>query len=313
MKHRLCLVSLLLCAAFAGCAADGQALAPNDENARQTQLVTSEMLDQPTHASAQNILAIAYQYGIGRPQSYEQAIYWYEKAIAQGHVEACTNLAVLYILQSPPQYRNPAKGFALAMRGAQGGSGRGMCVVGECYQYGVGAKRNYKLARQWYQKSWEAGYSLGGHYLAHIYLQGLGVHKDWGKAQGILNTLAQEEDWGGALRHLGDMYLSGGPGIKRDYGKALGFYQRAAAQGNQGACFSLGQMYEKGMGVKADREEAIAWYRRSMADTSDNRGSYRLEQSLGTQNIAAEQDALAAAAIKRLSRGRENPFPAPTQ
>ena len=47
--------------------------------------------------------------------------------------------------------------------------------------------------------------------------------------------------------------------MKKDYGEALKWYQKAADQGNSDAQFILGFMYSKGDGVKKDYGEALKW------------------------------------------------------
>ena len=52
-----------------------------------------------------------------------------------------------------------------------------------------------------------------------------------------------------------------GDGLPQDYAEALSWYRKAADQGDAGAEFCLGWMYENGLGVTRDCAEALKWYR----------------------------------------------------
>jgi hypothetical protein len=51
----------------------------------------------------------------------------------------------------------------------------------------------------------------------------------------------------------------------QDWGQAAAWYQRGAAAGNAYAEEHLGELYELGLGVPRDEEEAIRWYREALA------------------------------------------------
>ena len=51
-----------------------------------------------------------------------------------------------------------------------------------------------------------------------------------------------------------------GSGTKKDYSKALEWYEKAAAQGHAGAQFKMGQCCYKGLGTEQDLNKALEWY-----------------------------------------------------
>ena len=70
------------------------------------------------------------------------------------------------------------------------------------------------------------------------------------------------------LRALGYTAYSGlnqrtGEPVKKDYGKAVFFFQKAAAQGDAVSQAMLGLMYFHGEGVRQDFVEAASWYRKA--------------------------------------------------
>ena len=56
-----------------------------------------------------------------------------------------------------------------------------------------------------------------------------------------------------------------GDGVPQDFTEAVKWYRLAAAQGDAGAQYSLGNMYSRGEGVPQDKAEAVKWYRLAAA------------------------------------------------
>ena len=75
------------------------------------------------------------------------------------------------------------------------------------------------------------------------------------QAEAILGNPAAQYEL--ALRYIG------GRTIPRDYGKAIGLLEKAAAKGLAPAQYRLGSMYEKGIGTKRDPAKALLWYERA--------------------------------------------------
>jgi uncharacterized protein len=74
-----------------------------------------------------------------------------------------------------------------------------------------------------------------------------------------------------ALQRLGDMYHDGDGGVKKDYAKAIEWYKQEAALDDShpgsGALgmIALGEMYEKGRGVEADKAQSEEWFKKARA------------------------------------------------
>ncbi|MDD6910817.1 tetratricopeptide repeat protein, partial [Actinobacillus minor] len=71
----------------------------------------------------------------------------------------------------------------------------------------------------------------------------------------MFKELAEQGD-AGAQYNLGLMY-DNGYGVNQDYHQAVKWYQKAAEQGVLQAQFNLGFMYEKGDGVRQDYHQAV--------------------------------------------------------
>ena len=114
--------------------------------------------------------------------------------------------------------------FRLFEKAARKGSVPGQFALGDLYTRGLGVRRDYVRAAEWFR--------LAG---------GLGRHVE-------------------AQYALGDLYFFG-RGVAHDYGNARQWYERAARQGHPAAQLVLGAMYERGWGVNKDLVEAFVRYK----------------------------------------------------
>ena len=77
-----------------------------------------------------------------------------------------------------------------------------------------------------------------------------------------------------------------GEGIKEDRNQAVVWYQKAALQGNRVGQYNLGVMYEFGAGVEENLEESKQWYRKA-AEQDHRNAQYKLgivyEEGKGTK------------------------------
>ena len=74
---------------------------------------------------------------------------------------------------------------------------------------------------------------------------------------------------------LGEMYEKG-KGVRQDYAEAVKWYRKAAEQGDVDAQSNLGVMYYNGKGVTQDYTEAVKWYRKAA-----EQGSAKAQFNLG--------------------------------
>ena len=59
---------------------------------------------------------------------------------------------------------------------------------------------------------------------------------------------------------LGGLYEHGHGDLPKDYAQAATWYRRAAETGYDNAQLNLAKMYERGLGVPQDDEEAYVWF-----------------------------------------------------
>ncbi len=180
------------------------------------------------------------------------------------------------------------------------------------YVKGQGVKANNKEAIKWFRKSAEKGSVDAQNNLGVMYFNGRGLSQDYVRAYMFFNvaaergnkdaerkksivakqmTLAQiekakdlsikwvqnqycwdtdigdcrkkaEQGDAGAQYDLGLMY-DNGQGVAQDYKEAVKWYKHSAEQGHAEAQNALGIVYANGQSVSQDYEEAAKWYRKA--------------------------------------------------
>lgn len=105
------------------------------------------------------------------------------------------------------------------------------------------------------------------------YLFGDGYKKNHGKALELFKKAAAQGNPTGEY-YLGFMY-NYGFGTLRDYKKAAYWYRKAAAQGQVEAQTALGMLYNEGKGVQKDPKQALKWFQKA-AEQGDPFGQVRL-------------------------------------
>jgi TPR repeat protein len=103
--------------------------------------------------------------------------------------------------------------------------------------------------------------------LGNLYAEGQGVAQDYGEALGWFRKAADQGNYE-AQNNIGWFYLSGW-GVTQDYGEAMRWFRLAADQGNEIAQRNIGMMYVQGLGVTIDKDEAIRWFKKAAAAGDD--------------------------------------------
>ncbi len=91
-------------------------------------------------------------------------------------------------------------------------------------------------------------------------------------ATGVVNAdgsenLRQQAEQGDALAQakLASMYLLGREGVEKNETAAAEWMEKAAKQGVVDAQVVMGALYDRGLGVTADRDKATQWYEKAAA------------------------------------------------
>ena len=232
------------------------------------------------NARGQNNLATVYATGQGVARSFKIAKKWYEKAARQGHVEAQCRTGDFYAngRAGPPDI--PAA-IAWWTRAASHGNTYAMSRLGQLYRGIQGdteidrpeeyltqfkeVEPNMALARKWFQKAADLGDAFAqvcvGVMYKHGPKKGYDVAQDYGLALQFFEKAAAQDDAGGQF-NLATMFADG-RGVPQSTTDARQYYELAAAQGHSEAQNNLGLMYEEGDGVPRNWDKAMDLYEQS--------------------------------------------------
>ena len=151
---------------------------------------------------------------------------------------------------------------AKVLAAARAGNVNAQYRLGGMYSKGLGVKKDYAAAIEWYRKAAEQGHATAAYLLGLTCANGLGgiVRDDVAAVQWFQK--AAEQGYASAQFDLGVMYDSG-RGVAQDNPTAAHWYQKAAVQGNASAQCNLGVMYMNGCGVVQDDAAAVQWFKKS--------------------------------------------------
>ena len=126
------------------------------------------------------------------------------------------------------------------------------------------SKKNYKEAIVWYRKAADQGNIAGEYNLGILYEKGLGLKTDLSQAIHWYQKAANQNDKD-AVTHLtnAQIKLAGQLYQAKNYKEAVSLYRRLAEQGNSVGQYNLGILYEKGLGVSRDIDQAKAWFQKA--------------------------------------------------
>ena len=97
---------------------------------------------------AQNNLAVCLSDGHGVRKNEQEALYWLKKSLKNGNESAATNIAVIYRDRG-----NSRRALFWYQRAVELGDGDALLALGRSYYYGIGVRRNYHKAIEYYRKA----------------------------------------------------------------------------------------------------------------------------------------------------------------
>ena len=163
------------------------------------------------------------------------------------------------------------KRFPAWRKAAEAGSPRGMMLVADCHEFGVGVTRDPKASVKWYTRSARHGNTFAMVGLGICYQRGFGVKKDEKEA---VKWFRKGADLGdpGCMENLGSCYRRG-VGVEKDEKEAVKWYQRSMDLGFAQAYVALGDCYLEGSGVKKDEKEVLRLFRKGVERKSGTCGA----------------------------------------
>jgi len=245
-------------------------------------------------SNAQNNLGYMFLNGIGVEQSYMKALALYQKSADQGNAYAQNNLGEAYV-SGKGIIQDSSKAVEWFSKAAAQDLSGGQLNLGWYYMNGFGnlseSEIDYTKSIYWNQKAADNGNSEGFNNLGWLYQNGFGVGKDLiksaelyqsaislgikngvdkerideaksrlSKVNSLIKANAAQEQQDETIDAEAQIKLANEFYSKKNYKEAIVWYRKAADQGNIAGQYNLGILYEKGLGVKTDLDQAISWY-----------------------------------------------------
>lgn len=155
----------------------------------------------------------------------ERAIQILKEEAGKDNAEAMVELGHYYNTPSPPNDATANSTYSWYKKAAEKGNLIGMYSLGLLFE----GRSRYDSAFYWYSKAASLGENLSMRQLAHFYIEGLFVQKDFNKGWKWLEQAAKINK-GLANLDMGDIYRYG-TGVKINKVKALEYYKAAAKEG----------------------------------------------------------------------------------
>ena len=182
-------------------------------------------------------------------KNYAQALDYFLKAAAQGHMDAQSWLGWMYS-SGQGTTKNNTEAFKWTYKAAEQGHTGAAVNLGYFYRNGIGVAKSDVQALQWYRKAAEKGAAPGQFNYGFMFYYGYGVKKDYAEALRWF-TKAANQNYKDAFSYLGDIYEKG-YGVTKNLEKAKSFYQKGV---NLGVDFC-----KKALQRLNDAESAAKWH-----------------------------------------------------
>jgi TPR repeat protein len=132
-------------------------------------------------------------------------------------------------------------------------------ILGELLLKGDGVGRDFRQAALLFRRAAERGNLARAQYaLCLLHQRGIGVLKNDVEAV-LWCQKAADQNYSAAITHVGIAMLEG-RGIAKDEDAARKTLERAAELDEPNAQYTLGRIYERGLGIKKDPVVAMKWF-----------------------------------------------------
>lgn len=269
------------------------------DKARNRTATITALRENAAAGNMASMVALGQLYAqAGAEQDLKEAGFWLDRAVAGGSADALLEKASI-AGQGIGQPVDLVRAHDLTKQAAERGSSRAMLLLGRQFQQGKGVAADPAAAVPWFRKAVATGESEAFADLGYVFEAGLGADRNLGEAVELYKRGAAL-DSPAATRSLAVMYEQG-LGVRRNMDRAVANYIKAAELGDGRAeaslavlasnglltstpdpalgaaalakvtartrdadyTLKLAQMTEKGVGRRADMDEAIKLYKRA--------------------------------------------------
>lgn len=202
-------------------------------------------------------LGKCYYYGYGDKQNYTKSIEYFKIAVTCNYSEAYLYLGLCFYNGFGVE-QNYDEALSYFLKASSLDVKESYKLIGDCFFYGYGTDINYEKALNWYLNAVENAQKINDYNIAFCYLK-KDTKNDYKKAIKWYLKAIEGPEKELAYNDLGFIYGSDKIN-KPDYEKAHYYYNEAYKLGNSCACFNLGCLYYKGLGVNKNIKEAIKYF-----------------------------------------------------
>lgn len=232
-----------------------------------------EPLIQNGEAMAQAIMANLYFNGWGVEKDLIQCLKLNESSALSGDSRGQLQLGVMY-LNGWGVTKDEEQAIKWLTYSAESENNDAIVYLGNFYsQKGKDDSGKFKTAFDWLMKGASNGDKRCQYGVAKLYLNGLGVLKDYSEAMKWF-SLSANQKFDLATVAIGRMYEEGS-GVPVDKAEAVRWYHTAAFSGSADGQFWLAKAYENGSGVTQNMQEAISNFKKA-AEQGDRNSMYQL-------------------------------------
>lgn len=220
------------------------------------------------HAAAQYYVGLCYQNGEGIGQDDDMAVYWFRKSANQNFGEAQNELGCCYML-GEGVYEDYAEAENLFLKAVANGDHNAYFSLGILYE---SIKNDANKAIYYYKKHQDAYYKIfkKANSTTTERLSNLGMEYNPASpspSSGYNNSMANRQKSADSQAEFTDPVDQYNLGVdyyqKKDYDKAVYWFEKAAEQGIVEALYNLGVCYANGEGVSQDYTTAAYWYEKA--------------------------------------------------
>lgn len=230
------------------------------------------------NAAAQNTLGLWYYTGKNVKQDYRTALTWWSKSAEQENADATGNMALCFQLGHGTK-KDSVTAIKLYKKAIKKGnksiipqheaivrntgSAFSSRLLYDCYNEGIGVKRDTQKAEAYMKRLAETGDVKIMYALALKHLNGKQIQD----AARLFKEAAAKGNTG-AIYYYGYLMFKG-MGVKQDKANGIKLMQKAADKGFNAACHQLGTVYYEGDGVEKDLNKALTYLKKAAATNKD--------------------------------------------
>jgi len=198
----------------------------------------------------------------------------YKIKCKEGDLKSCVNAGLAYLsgVGVKKDYQKAREYFKKSCDKCQNS---GCNYLGDIYANGLGVKKDYKKAYKFYKKACENDYMPACDSLGLLYLNGYGVKKDSFKAVEYFTNACYENNYMESCNNIAILYMLGKSGVNKNYKRAKKLFERSCYLNSAKGCMGLGDIYKDGYGVEVNKSIAAHYYEKACACSELDENTYK--------------------------------------